>query len=276
MSKAIRFLLKIPKPSKMADSGSNTKDIDIDAIIAGWTDEKIAAAGLTKENLKAKILEAMKISEIVNESLDVPVVPVETFQDRCKSLGALSRKFVIKLGEAKAYLNEDQYVPIILDPDHEDYDPDAQPAQIVAMNHADRLIRDCEAAYALLETKRIWCESLLSEEQLEEREDYLGPRLAELNAVRHLYGVRLEYEASQKAAAEDNESIADQSSAIDNLAQTMSTLLGTNYELKNHVSFKFSGQLITYPGWKEQVTLGMEEMKRLKKPTMTRKTKPAR
>ena len=276
MSRAIRKLLKIQQPPqpqpppKMATGGTGTTaDTDYDAMVSGWTDEQLVQAGVTRENLKQKIIDAMKISALVQESLEptdeAEEVVVETFQDRSRYLGALSRKLALKIGEANSYLDQAQYRIPILDQDDPDFNPDAIEMPIISMGHADKLMRDCEQAYSLLEAKRIWTEELLSEEELEQRGNYLGPKLTQLNNIRVLYGMRQEYEANQKA--DNNADVNDpQTTAIDNLAQTMTTMMGANYELKSHVSFKFSGKLIDYPAWIEQVNLGLAEMRRLQKP----------
>jgi len=72
------------------------------------SDKKFEEEGLSKENAQVKLAEALKLAWMANGGREDPkepekVIPVpnpepkvETFQDRCRALGSLSRKFVNK------------------------------------------------------------------------------------------------------------------------------------------------------------------------------------
>ena len=99
----------------------------------------------------------------------------------------------------------------------------------------------------------------------------LPPTLAELNVVRKLYGIRVNHKAQRVAndtantgGASGGDPITSQNQ-MDQLAITMSTMMGVNYNLSDHISAKFSGSILKFPSWLEQIELGLTEMERLHK-----------
>lgn len=259
MSEAIQILFGIKKSPKMASGGDKDYSEEIDK----WTEDELKELGLTRAEAKKRVEQAMKLAALIKQKEEGEIdsasepetEPVETFQDRCRGLAALSRKFATKCGEANTYLDTEQYT--------------TEEGEIVALSHAAKLLADCEESYQELEEKRLWCEQLLSDEELAKRANYLAPKIAALNIVRRLHGTRLDYEKQQiqqdRIVTEDLTGGAS-GEALGALANTVTAVMGSNFVLKDHVSSRFDGNITEYPGWKEQIMVGIEEMKKLQKP----------
>ena len=298
MSKAIKFLFGIKKkpiqPPTMAskDDPSGLPDMpDFMAQAKSITDkipqETLDEKSQTREEAQNEMARALKLVWLNTEGGTIPIpgdsgdttpsgdpeppTKEETFWQRCRGLGALSKRFQNALAEAKTYLNVRQYD----DPRDDDDDNAGPPVPLVSMEHAEVLVRDVEDAYNFLAEKRQWCESILTEEELDQRPNYMQPKIAQLNAIRHLYGLRLKYEAELNARDTTagggggggggiplNDPTNDQ---LSQLARTMNTVMGVSFNLSEHIDEKFSGSIIKFPSFMEQIELGIEEMQRLNK-----------
>ena len=298
MSKAIKILFGIKKkpiqPPTMAskEDPSGLPDMpDFMAQAKSITDkipqETLDEKSQTREEAQNEMAKALKLVWLNTEGGTIPITgdsgdttpsgdpepptKEETFWQRCRGLGALSRRFQNALAEAKTYLNVRQY-----DDPRDDDDENAEPpVPLVSMEHAEVLVRDVEDAYNFLAEKRQWCESILTEEELDQRPNYMQSRIAQLNAVRHLYGLRLKYEAELNARDTTagggggggggiplDDPANDQ---LSQLARTMNTVMGVSFNLSEHIDEKFSGSIIKFPSFMEQIELGIEEMQRLNK-----------
>ena len=298
MSKAIKILFGIKKkpiqPPTMAskDDPSGLPDMpDFMAQAKSITDkipqETLDEKSQTREEAQNEMARALKLVWLNTEGGTIPIpgdsgdttpsgdpeppTKEETFWQRCRGLGALSKRFQNALAEAKTYLNVRQY-----DDPRDDDDENAEPpVPLVSMEHAEVLVRDVEDAYNFLAEKRQWCESILTEEELDQRPNYMQPKIAQLNAIRHLYGLRLKYEAELNARDTTagggggggggiplDDPINDQ---LSQLARTMNTVMGVSFNLSEHIDEKFSGSIIKFPSFMEQIELGIEEMQRLNK-----------
>ena len=298
MSKAIKILFGIKKkpiqPPTMAskDDPSGLPDMpDFMAQAKSITDkipqETLDEKSQTREEAQNEMARALKLVWLNTEGGTIPIpgdsgdttpsgdpeppTKEETFWQRCRGLGALSKRFQNALAEAKTYLNVRQY-----DDPRDDDDENAEPpVPLVSMEHAEVLVRDVEDAYNFLAEKRQWCESILTEEELDQRPNYMQPKIAQLNAIRHLYGLRLKYEAELNARDTTagggggggggiplDDPTNDQ---LSQLARTMNTVMGVSFNLSEHIDEKFSGSIIKFPSFMEQIELGIEEMQRLNK-----------
>ena len=298
MSKAIKILFGIKKkpiqPPTMAskDDPSGLPDMpDFMAQAKSITDkipqETLDEKSQTREEAQNEMAKALKLVWLNTEGGTIPITgdsgdttpsgdpepptKEETFWQRCRGLGALSRRFQNALAEAKTYLNVRQY-----DDPRDDDDENAEPpVPLVSMEHAEVLVRDVEDAYNFLAEKRQWCESILTEEELDQRPNYMQSRIAQLNAVRHLYGLRLKYEAELNArdttaggggGGGGGIPLVDPTNdQLSQLARTMNTVMGVSFNLSEHIDEKFSGSIIKFPSFMEQIELGIEEMQRLNK-----------
>ena len=298
MSKAIKILFGIKKkpiqPPTMAskDDPSGLPDMpDFMAQAKSITDkipqETLDEKSQTREEAQNEMAKALKLVWLNTEGGTIPITgdsgdttpsgdpepptKEETFWQRCRGLGALSRRFQNALAEAKTYLNVRQY-----DDPRDDDDENAEPpVPLVSMEHAEVLVRDVEDAYNFLAEKRQWCESILTEEELDQRPNYMQSRIAQLNAVRHLYGLRLKYEAELNArdttaggggSGGGGIPLVDPTNdQLSQLARTMNTVMGVSFNLSEHIDEKFSGSIIKFPSFMEQIELGIEEMQRLNK-----------
>lgn len=298
MSKAIKILFGIKKkpiqPPTMAskDDPSGLPDMpDFMAQAKSITDkipqETLDEKSQTREEAQNEMARALKLVWLNTEGGTIPIpgdsgdttpsgdpeppTKEETFWQRCRGLGALSKRFQNALAEAKTYLNVRQYD----DPRDDDDDNAGPPVPLVSMEHAEVLVRDVEDAYNFLAEKRQWCESILTEEELDQRPNYMQPKIAQLNAIRHLYGLRLKYEAELNARDTTagggggggggiplDDPTNDQ---LSQLARTMNTVMGVSFNLSEHIDEKFSGSIIKFPSFMEQIELGIEEMQRLNK-----------
>ena len=298
MSKAIKILFGIKKkpiqPPTMAskDDPSGLPDMpDFMAQAKSITDkipqETLDEKRQTREEAQNEMARALKLVWLNTEGGTIPIpgdsgdttpsgdpeppTKEETFWQRCRGLGALSKRFQNALAEAKTYLNVRQYD----DPRDDDDDNAGPPVPLVSMEHAEVLVRDVEDAYNFLAEKRQWCESILTEEELDQRPNYMQPKIAQLNAIRHLYGLRLKYEAELNARDTTagggggggggiplDDPTNDQ---LSQLARTMNTVMGVSFNLSEHIDEKFSGSIIKFPSFMEQIELGIEEMQRLNK-----------
>ena len=298
MSKAIKILFGIKKkpiqPPTMAskDDPSGLPDMpDFMAQAKSITDkipqETLDEKSQTREEAQNEMAKALKLVWLNTEGGTIPITgdsgdttpsgdpepptKEETFWQRCRGLGALSKRFQNALAEAKTYLNVRQYD----DPRDDDDDNAGPPVPLVSMEHAEVLVRDVEDAYNFLAEKRQWCESILTEEELDQRPNYMQPKIAQLNAIRHLYGLRLKYEAELNARDTTagggggggggiplDDPTNDQ---LSQLARTMNTVMGVSFNLSEHIDEKFSGSIIKFPSFMEQIELGIEEMQRLNK-----------
>ena len=298
MSKAIKILFGIKKkpiqPPTMAskEDPSGLPDMpDFMAQAKSITDkipqETLDEKSQTREEAQNEMAKALKLVWLNTEGGTIPITgdsgdttpsgdpepptKEETFWQRCRGLGALSRRFQNALAEAKTYLNVRQY-----DDPRDDDDENAEPpVPLVSMEHAEVLVRDVEDAYNFLAEKRQWCESILTEEELDQRPNYMQSRIAQLNAVRHLYGLRLKYEAELNArdttaggggGGGGGIPLVDPTNdQLSQLARTMNTVMGVSFNLSEHIDEKFSGSIIKFPSFMEQIELGIEEMQRLNK-----------
>ena len=298
MSKAIKILFGIKKkpiqPPTMAskEDPSGLPDMpDFMAQAKSITDkipqETLDEKSQTREEAQNEMAKALKLVWLNTEGGTIPITgdsgdttpsgdpepptKEETFWQRCRGLGALSRRFQNALAEAKTYLNVRQY-----DDPRDDDDENAEPpVPLVSMEHAEVLVRDVEDAYNFLAEKRQWCESILTEEELDQRPNYMQSRIAQLNAVRHLYGLRLKYEAELNArdttaggggSGGGGIPLVDPTNdQLSQLARTMNTVMGVSFNLSEHIDEKFSGSIIKFPSFMEQIELGIEEMQRLNK-----------
>ena len=298
MSKAIKILFGIKKkpiqPPTMAskEDPSGLPDMpDFMAQAKSITDkipqETLDEKSQTREEAQNEMAKALKLVWLNTEGGTIPITgdsgdttpsgdpepptKEETFWQRCRGLGALSRRFQNALAEAKTYLNVRQY-----DDPRDDDDENAEPpVPLVSMEHAEVLVRDVEDAYNFLAEKRQWCESILTEEELDQRPNYMQSRIAQLNAVRHLYGLRLKYEAELNArdttaggggSGGGGIPLVDPTNdQLSQLARTMNTVMGVSFNLSEHIDEKFSGSIIKFPSFMEQIELGIEEMERLNK-----------
>ena len=298
MSKAIKILFGIKKkpiqPPTMAskDDPSGLPDMpDFMAQAKSITDkipqETLDEKSQTREEAQNEMARALKLVWLNTEGGTIPIpgdsgdttpsgdpeppTKEETFWQRCRGLGALSKRFQNALAEAKTYLNVRQYD----DPRDDDDENAGPPVPLVSMEHAEVLVRDVEDAYNFLAEKRQWCESILTEEELDQRPNYMQSRIAQLNAIRHLYGLRLKYEAELNARDTTagggggggggiplDDPTNDQ---LSQLARTMNTVMGVSFNLSEHIDEKFSGSIIKFPSFMEQIELGIEEMQRLNK-----------
>ena len=298
MSKAIKILFGIKKkpiqPPTMAskEDPSGLPDMpDFMAQAKSITDkipqETLDEKSQTREEAQNEMAKALKLVWLNTEGGTIPITgdsgdttpsgdpepptKEETFWQRCRGLGALSRRFQNALAEAKTYLNVRQYD----DPRDDDDDNAGPPVPLVSMEHAEVLVRDVEDAYNFLAEKRQWCESILTEEELDQRPNYMQSRIAQLNAVRHLYGLRLKYEAELNArdttaggggSGGGGIPLVDPTNdQLSQLARTMNTVMGVSFNLSEHIDEKFSGSIIKFPSFMEQIELGIEEMQRLNK-----------
>lgn len=298
MSKAIKILFGIKKkpiqPPTMAskEDPSGLPDMpDFMAQAKSITDkipqETLDEKSQTREEAQNEMAKALKLVWLNTEGGTIPITgdsgdttpsgdpepptKEETFWQRCRGLGALSKRFQNALAEAKTYLNVRQY-----DDPRDDDDENAEPpVPLVSMEHAEVLVRDVEDAYNFLAEKRQWCESILTEEELDQRPNYMQSRIAQLNAVRHLYGLRLKYEAELNArdttaggggGGGGGIPLVDPTNdQLSQLARTMNTVMGVSFNLSEHIDEKFSGSIIKFPSFMEQIELGIEEMQRLNK-----------
>ena len=298
MSKAIKILFGIKKkpiqPPTMAskEDPSGLPDMpDFMAQAKSITDkipqETLDEKSQTREEAQNEMAKALKLVWLNTEGGTIPITgdsgdttpsgdpepptKEETFWQRCRGLGALSRRFQNALAEAKTYLNVRQY-----DDPRDDDDENAEPpVPLVSMEHAEVLVRDVEDAYNFLAEKRQWCESILTEEELDQRPNYMQSRIAQLNAVRHLYGLRLKYEAELNARDTTASGgggggggiplVDPTNDQLSQLARTMNTVMGVSFNLSEHIDEKFSGSIIKFPSFMEQIELGIEEMQRLNK-----------
>ena len=298
MSKAIKILFGIKKkpiqPPTMAskEDPSGLPDMpDFMAQAKSITDkipqETLDEKSQTREEAQNEMAKALKLVWLNTEGGTIPITgdsgdttpsgdpepptKEETFWQRCRGLGALSRRFQNALAEAKTYLNVRQY-----DDPRDDDDENAEPpVPLVSMEHAEVLVRDVEDAYNFLAEKRQWCESILTEEELDQRPNYMQPKIAQLNAIRHLYGLRLKYEAELNArdttaggggGGGGGIPLVDPTNdQLSQLARTMNTVMGVSFNLSEHIDEKFSGSIIKFPSFMEQIELGIEEMQRLNK-----------
>ena len=298
MSKAIKILFGIKKkpiqPPTMAskDDPSGLPDMpDFMAQAKSITDkipqETLDEKSQTREEAQNEMARALKLVWLNTEGGTIPIpgdsgdttpsgdpeppTKEETFWQRCRGLGALSKRFQNALAEAKTYLNVRQY-----DDPRDDDDENAEPpVPLVSMEHAEVLVRDVEDAYNFLAEKRQWCESILTEEELDQRPNYMAPKIAQLNAIRHLYGLRLKYEAELNArdttaggggSGGGGIPLVDPTNdQLSQLARTMNTVMGVSFNLSEHIDEKFSGSIIKFPSFMEQIELGIEEMQRLNK-----------
>ena len=298
MSKAIKILFGIKKkpiqPPTMAskEDPSGLPDMpDFMAQAKSITDkipqETLDEKSQTREEAQNEMARALKLVWLNTEGGTIPITgdsgdttpsgdpepptKEETFWQRCRGLGALSRRFQNALAEAKTYLNVRQY-----DDPRDDDDENAEPpVPLVSMEHAEVLVRDVEDAYNFLAEKRQWCESILTEEELDQRPNYMQPKIAQLNAIRHLYGLRLKYEAELNArdttaggggGGGGGIPLVDPTNdQLSQLARTMNTVMGVSFNLSEHIDEKFSGSIIKFPSFMEQIELGIEEMQRLNK-----------
>ena len=298
MSKAIKILFGIKKkpiqPPTMAskDDPSGLPDMpDFMAQAKSITDkipqETLDEKSQTREEAQNEMARALKLVWLNTEGGTIPIpgdsgdttpsgdpeppTKEETFWQRCRGLGALSKRFQNALAEAKTYLNVRQYD----DPRDDDDDNAGPPVPLVSMEHAEVLVRDVEDAYNFLAEKRQWCESILTEEELDQRPNYMAPKIAQLNAIRHLYGLRLKYEAELNArdttaggggSGGGGIPLVDPTNdQLSQLARTMNTVMGVSFNLSEHIDEKFSGSIIKFPSFMEQIELGIEEMQRLNK-----------
>ena len=301
MSTAIKILFGIKKPNQpltMAskDDHSDLPEPDFMAQAKSVTDkipqEKLDEKGQTREEAQQEMARALKIVWLNTQGGTHPIhnvsgnttpsggdpgledpdpPPKDEFWRRCRGLGALSKRFQNALAEAKNYLSVRQYD----DPRDDDDENAGPPVPLVSMEHAEVLVRDVEDAFNHLAEKRQYCESVLTEEELDRRPNYMAPKIAELNAIRHLYGLRLKHEADLNARDTTTGGGGDGGGGIhpddpandqlSQLARTMNTVMGVSFNLSEHIDEKFSGSIIKFPSFMEQIELGIEEMERLNK-----------
>ncbi len=160
--------------------------------------------------------------------------PEQEFVYRCRALGARRRDFDTNHQLLVEMLQSQQY----------------------SGNSMRSALEDLENSYEALRDTRMYCESVLTEEDLANRPSYLLPIKHTLMQCRDIVISRFPLMADpfdhRSIAHDDAGSSASSSSNLGHLGKQLTSVVAISYDITKHVK-RFDGQQVNcYPRWKTQ------------------------